>query len=120
MDFSLPRHLRLCGDCGAASAAMDEQPLATCLRCKSAEQWRGPSGYCQYCDEAMRQAIEQDAPIVEHLRAILRNFVQKDFSGRPWSGMEFAKGHFGNMVLGALGDLGCDRGRELRSAMGLS
>lgn len=99
---------------------MDAQAAASCLRCRSVEQWRGSSGYCQYCDAALQRRAEQDGLQAELLRGILRNFVQKDFRGRPWSGLEFAKGHFGNMVLGALGDLGCDRGRELRLAMGLS
>ncbi len=54
-------------------------------------------------------------PHVESLRGILAGHV-KDFN-KPWPGMEFAKATFGNMVLGALEGLGCDRKEEMQRAI---
>lgn len=69
---------------------------------------------------AKRRAEEADkAEQIGSLRKILRDHVE-DFH-RPWPGLDFAKTHFGNMVLNALERLGCDRAIEMqRATEGLS
>ena len=54
---------------------------------------------------------------IHQLRGILADHVKEVFVTRkPWSGMEFGKSAVGNMLLGALEDLGCDRKAELDAA----
>lgn len=55
---------------------------------------------------------------VVSLRAILRKFLTEDFlSHKRWPGMEWGKALFGNSVLGAMEEIGLDRGKELREAI---
>ena len=70
---------------------------------------------CQIEEERRARVERQNAPAVASLRKILSDHVRD--LGVPWQGCEFGKAHFGNMVLGALADLGCDKKDELRRAI---
>lgn len=77
----------------------------------------------QLCDECQRSCDEPEQPpapkpIDPHVESLRRILVQhiRDFN-KPWPNMEFAKSMFGNMVLGALEELGLDRKEEMQRAI---
>jgi len=87
VNFSLPLHLRICDECQRPDPPAPPAPPK-----------RKP----------------EEELVIEQLRGILRSHVQ-DFH-KPWPGMEFGKTIFGNSILGALADYGCDPKEEMKRA----
>lgn len=75
-----------------------------------------PDGSCALCASEGARRRAESAEQVEQLRTVLRDHVRGFRDGERWEGCDFGRALVGNMLLGALRDLGQDPAEELRAA----